>query len=745
MAFEITERARLAAEKIVKEPNVVLCIDGIDTCYGSSVIIELIRIGDPNLFIDGSWVIGGFREIEDQLTALSLSGSTTSIKQQLDLDKGRGSSIPSMEIGLVDLDGEISSTISPGVVVEDVLGRKAKVKLGFGVNTSFPEDFITIHRGIIDDIQAQQGIIKLNIAHPDQKKRQQIFSTIEHALDGAINSSQTTITLDSTSEIFERVLGPDGAYDPAFESCVRIDDEIIKFTSISGFQLTGCTRGYLGTLATSHNDETSVKTFYILEENALDLALKLMLSGWQGPFVEDYDVTHFNIIGDASVVSNSIFFSGVDLLDEFGLVIGDYITTTGASNGANNVTLKQIDDIIIDDFGTYLVIADVSFVNESDSAAVIDFRSQYDTLPSGCMMSGDEVDIEEHLKLRRRFLSSFEMRFYIKDSIENAKEFIELELYKPAGAYSLPRKARASLGFFTGPIPGSNMIVLDKDNIINPQSLNTRRSTNKNFQNTIVYKYEDAVLEDKFLRGVITRSGTSPDRIPVGTKALVVESKGLREDLLGTNNAQIISNRKLRRFEFGAEYINGIDVLFGDSFNLEIGDIVIIDGEDLNLLNSEDGTRIKPQQMYEVANKELNIINGKIRVDVVDTGFDGSKRYGLISPSSRIKTGISMTKFVIEQYFRSDFGGSEYRKWSRYPNCRVKVRSADFTTHFAQSFIQSINGNEITLGTSLGFIPDPGDIMELSDYDFAGVTEQIKLTYSHMTPLTGGDDDYVML
>ncbi len=69
----------------------------------------------------------------------------------------------------------------------------------------------------------------------------------------------------------------------------------------------------------------------------------------------------------------------------------------------------------------------------------------------------------------------------------------------------------------------------------------------------------------------------------------------------------------------------------------------------------------------------------------------------------------------------------------------VKVRSPDSVTRLAQANISAINGNLITVDTSLGFTPLAGDIMELSDYDFAGITEQIKFFYGFMRDSAFGD------
>lgn len=65
-------------------------------------------------------------------------------------------------------------------------------------------------------------------------------------LDGSIDASQTTITVDSTTG-FPTV------------GVVTIDSEVIKYTGTTATQFTGCTRGFDGTGATTHMDNAPVR------------------------------------------------------------------------------------------------------------------------------------------------------------------------------------------------------------------------------------------------------------------------------------------------------------------------------------------------------------------------------------------------------------------------------------------------------------------------------------------------------
>ncbi len=735
MALVITDRAARAISKSLIEPQIVLEIDGIDTIFGAGTITEIIRIGAPDLEIGEEWVIGGSQNVDDQESLISFDGTSSEINQQLSPDKGAISSISSMKVAMIDKDEVLTRLISPGELVDDVLGRRARVRLGF-VNTSYPEDYITIFRGIIDDIESEQGKVNLNLAHPDQKKRNTIFEKAECVLTSAIDDNDVTINVDDTTKFLVGILGPDGLVDDSFTGYIKIEDEIIEYTGKTLTSFTGCVRGALNTVAASHDDEGEAQSFYRLEGNGVDLALKVLFSGWTGPYEENLDVTNFVRTTGATDVANSMFFESIDLQEKYGVNEGDYITTTGSAEGANNVTLKQIETLEVIDGGTYIVINDVSFVLETGSAAVVDFRSQYDTLPSGLKMHGDEVDVEAHLLWARRYLSSFDMDFYIKDTIEG-KEFLEKELYLPMGGYALPRKSRASMGYHSGPLPSDELITIDNTSCVNPEKLKVRRSIGKNFYNTIIYKFDQDVLEDKFLYGLITTDTDSKARIRVGNKSLIIESTGMRRAIGGLNSADMAATRLLNRYRYAAEFLDDVKVKFSVGFKIETGDSIILDGTNLNLSDTANSRRGAGPRLYEVINKKLNIKTGDITLSLVDANISLDARYALISPASEIASAVDQRTFTIQSSFNSQFGANEGRKWKRYIGCGIKIRNDDFSVD-GDAIIEDVVGNVITLDADIGFPIVAGYIMELSTYNNQNST--IKLFYTFMTDEAAFDD-----
>lgn len=745
MTLEITNATRLSLQKIQKQPSIVLSFDGIDTKFGSATILTPIRIGDDGLLI-GDFVIGASVELAGSIDSISFdssgAGSTsTRINYQISPDLGVGESVTSMRVALVDTQ---ANDILSLLAADEFLGRKVRVLLTPDwTDTAFPEDYVTIFRGIVDQIDLPPGMVVFSISHPDQKKRQTIFNSAEGTVNEALDASETTITLTDASELLEQVAGPDGVtIDDDLLTYIRVDDEIIQYTGISGNDLTGCTRGALGTTAAAHDIGADFKSFYRLNGNPVDLALKIMLSGWGGAYASSVAVSHFNYISSAETVANTIYFEGVDVTEVYGLTVGDYVTTTGSAEGANNVTSKTISAITVVGVNSYITIDGVTFVDEFDSDATISFRSKYDTLADGLKMSPDEVDVEQHEYFKDLFLSGLTYDLYVKDTIDSAKEFLSKEIYKPMAAYSVPRNARSSMAFTVGPLPTQFIKTLDQSNVLNADKIYKRRGLGRNFHNTIIYKYEESALEDEFTRGYVDTNATSRTQIPVGTRSFIVETKGLRSPQAIVSAA----NRLLNRYAFGANYIENIKVTFATGFNLEVSDLVIIDGTSLKLNDASTGSDTSESRFYEIVSKDFDIKTGVVTLSVIDTNFNGAGRYALISPASVVKSGLSASAFVIESSYASEFGDDEYRKWEDYGEIYIRVRNDDYSVA-ATAQIDNFSGNVVNLQNSLGFTPSAGMLMELSDYSQA--TEQIKLLYGHIAPsgldFADGATAYIMI
>ena len=135
-------------------------------------------------------------------------------------------------MALVDKAREVTNLISPGNVVPDILFRRCKIWLGYE-GTAWRDDFIVIFRGVIDQIDAGSGLVTMNIAHPDQKKRSRILESVESDLSADITVSDATLNLDDSTGFLAPITGPSGSIDDSLKFYLRINDEVMRYESLS--------------------------------------------------------------------------------------------------------------------------------------------------------------------------------------------------------------------------------------------------------------------------------------------------------------------------------------------------------------------------------------------------------------------------------------------------------------------------------------------------------------------------------
>jgi hypothetical protein len=680
MAFSLTEGAVDKQGLRKQEPSLVLEIDGYSKVFGMHKLLRFTRIGGPGLYIDGTWEIGGSYYDTSVQDWISLDGTTSTISQQLLQDKGGTSSITSFQISLVDFNELVTALISPGVVLDDILGREAFVYLGYK-DTLFPQDYILLFNGIIDEVESG-GMIKLNIANPEQRKRQDIFPQIETELDGLINSSVTTIKLASVTNLVLPVAG-------VLETYVRIDDEIIRYTGINTGtnEITGCTRAQFATIAVGHDDEASVSSFLRFQGTAIELALYLMLSGPNQYYKEDYPVSNFGVDGAGNINLQGIFFAGVDMETKWGLTVGSFITTTGAALAANNVNLRQITSISTTADGTFVIINGAALAVEGASAALAKFKSQYNILPDGLGMGAHQVDVDEFERIDQLFTSSIPTYdFYVTDTI-NGKDFIDREILFPANLYSLPKKGKSSLGVVSPPLAIATLPQLNADTVTKPSSIKIKRAIGKYFYNTVIYKFNfDAVETDKPLSGYIKIDNDSQAQIPVGTKAITIASKGLRNDPATQTILDINSRRLLEKYKFAAEAIT-LSCFYSVGFNIDVGDVVLFGDQDLNIPDSETGVRGFTPRLCEVIDKRMNIFNGTVDLVIIDTSYLASGRYGIFSPASKLGVGSTTTSLIITDSYGTAAPEIEQNKWQDYIGQNILIHNEDFSVTYSSKIL----------------------------------------------------------
>lgn len=784
MALELTDNLKQELLGAKVTPILVLKIEGYATIFNNTLIKEYIRIGDAGLRIGEPfapesvvWQIGGFKYTPDQSPFINFNiGTTTKISQKLDPSRGQGTSVSQMSITLVDKSDEITEFISPGFILEEILGRRVTVYLGVE-SSSFPEDYNVVFRGNIQDVEAGSGSITLNLNNTEERKRQVVLSstkaetterinyrsvnfqdlfykarsdfpgtiTVEYVgiisgTDIVVTVAGTTISVqinpavhtapeikkaiendpDANQMVEVVVEGDDSAlqafgdetlvistsvlvdnavefFEPAdagtLRTYLKVSDELVEYTGITVNQFTGLVRGSENTLPEIHNSGTSVSEIIRLAGNGIDLILKLLLSNGPEFFGSTVIAKSINYIDVDTSIDNAIFFENINLEVEYGISKLDFVTIEDSAIPGNNVIDSIVLEVGLINGGTYLILSD-TLTTESTTNAKAYFKSRFNTLPFGVGLLPYEVDVKQHLFVRDTFLSSANLDL-ITDTIPNGKDFIEKEFYLTLGCYSVPRKGRSSIVYQAPPLPNYEIITLDKDSVINPDALKVRRSISENFFNEVTFAYDYDIIQNEFSKAVVYESAGSKSRIGVGSKAFEIESKALRTSSGALDITSQAANRYLRRYQFGAEFIKGIKVLYGRGYQIEIGDIVNVDYGSLKLSDFDSGTRSGGSKLMEVLNKTLDNKTGEIMIDVVNTIFGVSDRLGLISPSSLTGVGSTASKLILQKSFSTQSYERESTKWTSggYVGQMITVRNEDFTTSY-DTIIRGFDNND---------------------------------------------------
>lgn len=734
-------------DQITKRINVVVQIEGVPQALSLIQPFKRVHYGDPDIVYGmPGLVYGGLVPIgEDKaLSYLSVETNLT-ISQKVEPEQGR-SSVSGLTLVFIDKNQYITNLVTPGKVVDEPLGNKlVTVKLGY-IETGFPEDYFTVFRGYITSIKSQAGKYYIQLSDATTKQRAQVFFSGTTKLNGAINNSVTTIPVTAIADFYQQILGPNGGYDPSVTTYIQVDDEVMSYgpTGIGSNQFT-VARARRGTSAAAHTDQSDVSNTLQLQGNGIDLALKVMLSGWNGPWISDIGILSIQETFTMGALPNYLLFnSDVDLLDLYGLTSGDYFTVSGSTAG--NDGQYQISSILSLNGGTNNVIVATSnfpgYENPATSV-LLSFRSQYDTLPINCglKMKPSEVDVAQYQSLRTQFFSQTEytLQFYITDR-DSGKTWIEKEIMLPFAAYGITRYGRISMTVAKPPIAGTKLPTLDKTNVLNPGDITVERAiNNRMYFNDIQYRWDfsDAGNFDQ------VQSTLDPDSLSKIDIDLVlpIESKGLRSSL-GALNA---INRRARfliiRYRSGAILIK-LKCNWAVGSIIETGDIVLLnDNGGLQIANFETGVRDVGSQLYEVVDRSYDIKNGIVSLSLMTgLGFQLTDRYATISPSSQIvSAGSTTTRIKIKDSFGSLFPGNEQAKWTQLIGTDIEVHSYDYSYDELTTLVSFDPADPYTMIVSPALATPPLDdyIVDIAFYpnNTDPLDQQVqKLLFCHLSP-----------
>lgn len=719
MALNLTVTAQALADQISKTPQLILEVEGIDAIFGTSPVFKTIKWDGTTGWDQDGATWDGVIANEESLDYISFKKTTKSITQMIRPDKSSSSSISTMIVELIDFNKQVSNLFALDNAVEQ-LGKKCKVYLSFE-GAPHPESSIPLFFGFIDDFSFEAGKILMSVSHPENLKRQNIFNQYQSDLTAGIDAVTTTIPVTDTTGIIPT--------QDALTSYIQIDDELMEVISTTPTSIT-VVRERLGTIAATHDNDTEVLSILTLIGSPLDLALKIMLSNSGNTFFTSAEIIEsFEYVSASEQINNAIIFSSSDIEFVTGLTVDDFVTITGDEAGAYTIqSFGKLED------GRSFIVTNENLNLNSNPTSVFTYSSKYNVLSDGLDMLPDEVDVASFEDIKETFSASFiDYTFYIKETVDNAKEFIDRELFFPQNLYSIPRKARSSVKFTAPPLSVDLTPNLSTENIKNPQSLSFKRSIHKFLYNSITYKYEELILQDKFVTIRSTINTDSLNRIKVGNKNLKIVSKGLRDNTATDQALDRLASRALDRYKFAAVEIKKIKMLYKDGFNLEVGDVIQMGSADLQIPDIQTGGDLTPK-LYEIENKSINIQNGEVSIDLIETSFDLFGRRGVFSPSSLTDTGSTTTRLILKSLWSSDQFTKERDKWNDLIGVNLRVRSNDYAFDEETTLVSLEATNDAAINISPALPSIATDyIIELVDYpdlDANEVTDTVKLKYT---------------
>lgn len=805
MSTQLTTAAfnKAAAQNI--QPQLVCEIQGYPNIISLGPVTKYIRIGDDGLLIGDDWVIGGLNQLLNNLDIINLKSSSKTISQQIVPDKGGSPSIPSFALNLIDVNEAMTQLISPSVVLDDILGVRADLYIGFQ-GTAYPQDYVRIIAGIIDRTESGSGVT-LNIAHPEQKKKSDLFikatteltsaaryrskdiqgltyitrrdvvtnvtvaytgggtagaelvtvlgtnitvqiaagvSTANNVRDAiekktealalvdvnvitdqgaTAQIAQAATTLDTDSVI--NVLDTTGFLTPVpsegFLTYVRIDDEVIQYTGLTPTSFTGCTRAALvnedpRAEGVHHDAETSVDSFYRLQGDAFTMALRLLMSNNGEPLSTGVDIKHIGNV-EETTTPNTLYFDGIDVISKYGLTIGDFVTIVDDPTPSNNVVNAVVSDALTTQYGSYIVLGDETLIESLNTAATCSFKSKYNVYSEGLGLSGEEVDVPQFELIKERYASSIlTYDWYLKDTV-SADEFINTKILWATGAYSIPRLGKISVAKNVPPLGTSDLVRLTPDNTQSPQNNKITRSINKFFYNTVVFKFNEAVVDERFLSGEVDIDTTSRNRIKVGVKALTIECGGIRPTVDNLEVIKVLKDQFRNKYRFGAEVIE-VTTFYGSTFNADVADVVIF-GEGLNLVDTKTGTRQFIPRLWDVLNKSMTPETGDVKMTLMDSAYSlTDARFGVISPSSLVGSGSTTTEIKIKNSYDIVAPRTEDQKWRSLNGIKLVVRDEEWTVSGETYFKGISTGNKFIMNVepALAFVPTEDMIVDIAPY-----------------------------
>lgn len=538
-----------------------------------------------------------------------------------------------------------------------------------------------------------------------------------------VGTFATTIPLVDTSGFSLPILGPNGGFDPSVGTFIQVDNESMSYVNPSQVfpQSIQIARGARGTTPANHAVGSDAPNVVEFTGNIIDLSLKLMLSGWDGPWKSNVPLRGFGVTDDPliGILQHGIILpDGVNAVEDLGEAIGDYIYVTGSASNDGTYTVAGFIDAR--GYPNNVIIVDQFVTPESPTTGVAALRSQYDTFPVNCgtMLRPTDVDVARWQNIKQNFAFQVDntFRIFVTEPI-SAKDFIEAEFMKPGGLYLITRFGRISVSATKPPLAGTTLVILSKDNVINPQNMLVSRSTTtRRFFNNIQYFYD---TDDGGNQTSVTAEiGSDSITNTTINSVLPINANGLRTALGADGFIARRGGYILRRYQNAAIEIT-LQCNWKAGSLIQVSDTVALyDNGGLQIANLATGELDIGNQLYEVINWDLDIKSGTASLTLLQQlGYQVSDRFAGIAPSSIIDIGATTTRLPLLVSYGGLYPNQEFKKYTPIIGNFIAVHSPDFSFYEEVTLIgfDVINPNTAIV-TPLSSPPPAGYIFELAVY-----------------------------
>lgn len=242
--LNLSDRLKSKLESRIYTPVLVLEIDGLPVVSSGS-LTKAINFDDPDFVFDMGERFDSLVKNRDILLLVDMKSSTTSLTQQMNQTNGLIGA-QNYTISLVDFGGIVTEWITPGVRLDDILGKKAKVY--FTVEgCQHPQDSLPLMFGFVEGYTSAAASVEKHISSVEKLKQSDVLlPTATEILDfPAFTTTVASNVPEGTGNI--PVTNISGFPDPGnpfylgpgarFRYLVKIGSDIMSYSSIAGSEL----------------------------------------------------------------------------------------------------------------------------------------------------------------------------------------------------------------------------------------------------------------------------------------------------------------------------------------------------------------------------------------------------------------------------------------------------------------------------------------------------------------------------